>query len=186
MGRASSDYRLSHTDPTKGATYDAHYLSDPHDRILWRLEQQILSEHLDTRFRGKEIHLLDFACGTGRIAHFLEPRVTRSVGVDVSASMLDQARRKLTRTRLILADLTRQNVLAGQHFGLITAFRFFVNAEPSLRENVMGILASLLTEDGCLIFNNHHNRTMPWWTLMSSIFRNPARTKLSNTPLHSS
>jgi hypothetical protein len=49
-------------------------------------------------------------------------------------------------------------LLAGRTFHLITAFRFFLNAQPELRLEVMRVLAGLLASDGILVFNNHMNR----------------------------
>ena len=157
-----ASYRNSHTAKDKGVSYDAHYTRDSHSRLLWTLEQTFLTEFLAGRFPHHDIHLLDFACGTGRITQFLESRVGTCVGLDVSSPMLERAARKLQHTRLIQADLTTGNVLAGQKFNLITAFRFFLNAEPPLRKVIMRILASLLADDGYLVFNIHNNRTTPW------------------------
>ena len=42
-------------------------------------------------------------------------------------------------------------------FDLITAFRFFPNAEPALRIAAMQQLAALLAPGGKLVFNNHQN-----------------------------
>jgi hypothetical protein len=70
--------------------------------------------------------------------------------------MLDVARRKLRRTELIGGDLTSEDALAGQSFDLITAFRFFANAEDGLREAVLKRLAEHLAPGGYLLFNNHH------------------------------
>jgi predicted TPR repeat methyltransferase len=106
--------------------------------------------------------LLDFACGTGRITSFLEDCVTTSTGVDISGSMLAVAGQKLKRTEIIEADITAGNIFKSRQFNLITAFRFFLNAEPELRSTAIEALADLLTEDGCLVFNNHHNLGSPW------------------------
>jgi hypothetical protein len=54
--------------------------------------------------------------------------------------------------------LTQQDVLGSRQFNLITAFRFFPNAEPELRRAVFLILARHLSQTGVLIFNNHKNR----------------------------
>ncbi len=159
-----SSYRDSHKATEKGASYDRGYRR-PWEDFLWSRERHALSKILDRGFPDQETHLLDFACGTGRITEFLEHRVSTSVGVDVSTSMLARAKPKLKRTELIQADLTRGNVLQGRRFNLITAFRFFLNAEPELRLEAIKILSSLLTEDGCLIFNNHHNLGSPYWAL---------------------
>jgi SAM-dependent methyltransferase len=160
MKRASS-YINSHIRKGKGRTYDAHYRDMPHRRFLWEREKKVLESIVSDYFVGKEISLLDFACGTGRISAFLESRVDAAVGLDVSWDMLKEALKKLKRTRLIQADIVSGNVLEGQSFNLITAFRFFLNAEPELREAAMEALVPLLDDDGWLVFNNHRNITSP-------------------------
>jgi len=155
-------YRDSHKYPTKGVTYDEHYETIPWRRFLWSREQEVILRILEKYFAGKDIHLLDFACGTGRITSFLENRVKTSTGVDVSSSMLAIAREKLKRTEIIEADITSGNVLRGRKFNLITAFRFFLNAEPELRYAAIRAIVTLLAQDGYLVFNNHQNLGSPW------------------------
>lgn len=154
-------YTDSHKKNGKGESYDEHYAADHWHKFLWSREQLVLTNIVDDFFKGRDIHLLDFACGTGRIVGFLENRVATAVGVDVSESMLEIARQKLTRTELIQADITKQNVLHGRKFNLITAFRFFLNAEPELRRSTLKVLVALLDKDGCFVFNNHRNQTSP-------------------------
>ena len=155
----ASSYADSHKKPDKGMSYDEHYATNPWRRFLWSREQLALNDLVDEFFGNKDIYLLDFACGTGRIVGFLEDRVTEAVAVDVSESMLEKAREKLTRTELIHADITKENVLEGRKFNLIIAFRFFLNAEPELRQAALKALVALLDEDGYFVFNNHRNRT---------------------------
>ena len=159
-------YRDSHQYAAKGAEYERHYETQAWEKFLWSREQEILLEILAKYFAGNDVHLLDFACGTGRITSLLEDRVTTSTGVDVSGSMLAVARQKLKRTQIIEADITAENMLKPRQFNLITAFRFFLNAEPELRSMAIRKLAELLTEDGCLVFNNHHNLGSPWIKLL--------------------
>lgn len=159
-------YRESHTYAAKGAEYERHYETQAWDKFLWSRERDILLEILTKYFMNRDVHLLDFACGTGRIASFLEDRVTTSTGVDISDSMLAVARQKLKRTDIIEADITMDNILKPRQFNLITAFRFFLNAEPELRSVAIKALADLLTEDGALVFNNHHNLGSPWIKLL--------------------
>lgn len=153
----TESYVRSHMAPEKGASYDAMYLKDPWQRRLWKREQEILSHIIHRFYKGRQVRLLDFACGTGRIASVLEKQVQSATGVDVSDSMLSVAMSKLTGTRLIKANLIEDNVLAAERFNLITAFRFFPNAEPSLRKSALSVLTTLLSPDGCLVFNNHLN-----------------------------
>jgi len=154
-------YRDSHKAPDKGSTYDEDFATLPWRKFLWSREQNIILRIIKKYFVDRDIHLLDFACGTGRIAAFLENRVTTSTGVDVSTSMLDMARQKLKRTEIIQADITCDNILQDRRFNLITAFRFFLNAEDELKKSVLKILVHLLAEDGYFVFNNHRNKTSP-------------------------
>jgi len=161
-------YKESHKYAAKGAEYEEHYEKQPWDRFLWSREQGIILQILDKYFDGRDIHLLDFACGTGRIAGFLENRVTTSTGIDVSDSMLAIARNKLHRTEVINADITEENILKPKKFNLITSFRFFLNAEPELRSAAMRAIAELLSEDGYFVFNNHHSLGSPWIRLLNA------------------
>jgi ubiquinone/menaquinone biosynthesis C-methylase UbiE len=168
---AKISYRESHKYQSKGAEYEEYYQNKVWQRFLWSREQEILSRILDKYFTGRDVHLLDFACGTGRITEFLENRVKTSTGIDVSDSMLAVARKKLKRTEIIEADITAGNILKPRKFNLITAFRFFLNAEPELRSAAIGTLAELLDEDGYLVFNNHQNSGSPWIKLRYAHYR---------------
>jgi predicted TPR repeat methyltransferase len=159
-------YRESHQYAAKGAEYERHYETQAWEKFLWSREQEIILKILEKYFAGRDVHLLDFACGTGRITSFLEDRVTTSTGVDVSDSMLAIARQKLQRTEIIEADITTENILKPRTFNLITAFRFFLNAEPDLRSMAIGELVDLLAVDGYLVFNNHHSLGSPWIKLL--------------------
>ena len=163
---AQVSYRESHKYRGKGDEYEAYYTGDAWENFLWSHEQEIILRILDKYLAGREIHLLDFACGTGRITSLLESKVKTSTGVDVSGSMLAIARRKLKRTEIIEADITAENILKGRNFNLITAFRFFLNAEPELRSLAIKALVELLDEDGYLVFNNHHSLGSPWIRLL--------------------
>ena len=150
-------YVDSHKAPGKGRLYERVYATDPVLGYLWAREQVVLDSILAEFYGGTPVDLLDFACGTGRVAEALENRVRSATGVDVSESMLTVAQAKPRRTELINVNLLEQPVLEGRRFNLITAFRFFVNAEPELRRGALRALDPLLTEDGYLVFNNHQN-----------------------------
>jgi SAM-dependent methyltransferase len=150
-------YLDSHKAPGKGRSYDRDYSTDPLLRYLWQEEQAVLDRILADYYASTPVDLLDFACGTGRVAGALEDRVRSATGIDVSESMLEVARAKLHRTELINANLLDECVLEGREFNLITAFRFFANAERELRRGALRALEPLLTEDGYFVFNNHQN-----------------------------
>jgi SAM-dependent methyltransferase len=144
----------------KGRDYQESFAPEvkPHRAMIWRLEQDALDGILRDHLVAGEISHLDFACGTGRIlAHFLG-RVASTTGVDVSPTMMEVAREVAPTAELIEADLTQRDVLGERYFDLVTAFRFFPNAEPELRRAVIRILARHLNPRGVLVFNNHKNR----------------------------
>ncbi len=157
-----STYSDSHKKPGKGRQYDEYYGSDPWARYLWSREQEVLAQALDEFMAGRSVRALDFACGTGRICGFLETRVASCTGVDVSEAMLGEARTKLKSSTLHNANLMEASPFEKESFDLITAFRFFVNAEPALRRAAVHALAPLLKPDGCFVFNDHQNLNSPY------------------------
>jgi predicted TPR repeat methyltransferase len=155
------DYRTSHVGAQSWAQdYDAKlFAPGSFDAAMWEREQllldQIVQQHVPQR--GS---YLDFACGTGRVLSHVEPHFREAVGLDISDNMLAVARERVPGATLVQADATR-NPAALQHrlFDFVTAFRFFLNAQPSLRDAAMAFLASTLRDESSrLLFNVHGNR----------------------------
>ena len=147
------DYRQTHLD--KGGVYDATIASLPWDAYMARWEAAYLREVVPALVGGAGRYL-DFACGTGRITEVVAPLVREAVGVDLSDSMLAEARRKCPGAHFVRADLTSEDVDIGQ-FDLATSFRFLGNAGPELRQAALGAIAKRLRPEGFLIVNNHRN-----------------------------
>ncbi|OGZ44785.1 MAG: hypothetical protein A3J54_02060 [Candidatus Ryanbacteria bacterium RIFCSPHIGHO2_02_FULL_45_13b] len=155
-----TNYRMSHQSEQVSRVYDeVLYRQGTYDDALWREEQRVLTKELAVlQARAVPVSLLDFACGTGRIIAFLENTVNNATGVDIAEEMLQRARQVVRRARLIKTDLTRTDALRGETFDLVTAFRFFLNAESVLREEAMAVLSQKLrNQDSVLIFNMHGN-----------------------------
>ena len=148
-----SDYRSSHLE--EGEDYHAKFEEQVYRALIWSLEREALEALIAARPDAGQTRLLDFACGTGRVLGALARHAGTATGVDISASMLAVAKRVAPGTELICADLTRESPLKDRQFDVITAFRFFPNAEPALREDAMGVLARLLAPGGSIIINNH-------------------------------
>ena len=151
------DYRKSHLRPGKGQSYHAAFSKALYRSMIWQFEKGILDRILAMFYKDFEIHHLDFACGTGRILSYLKDHTSSAVGVDLSSSMLELARKNKGSAEIIEADLTRDDVLGDRKFNLITAFRFFPNAEAVLRMEAMQVLSRHLEGNGYLVFNNHKN-----------------------------
>jgi SAM-dependent methyltransferase len=160
---------MRYTDKHKGRGLDYHETFspevNPYRAMVWRLEQRALDGILRQHLASRTINHLDFACGTGRILGHFSGHVSSATGVDVSSSMIEVARQVAPRAELLEADLTQQDVLGERSFDLITAFRFFPNAEPELRQAVISVLARHLAANGVLVFNNHKNRNSLRWRI---------------------
>ena len=154
------DYRVSHTEERIAKQYEeVVYKECSYDDMLWKWEQGILTrEVVELKSVVSDIEYLDFGCGTGRILGFLEEKVSRAVGVDPAEAMVTIARGRIKRADLIVADITRHDVLSGQVFDLITAFRIFLNSQPELRDEMFQVLTPKLRgADARFIFNIHGN-----------------------------
>ena len=153
-------YRDSHKAEGKGREYHESFSSYPHRAMLWGMEKVCLHKIIKKYLNNSgEFTSLDFACGTGRVLDLVSEYVKEPVGLDVSPSMIEVAKDNVKSAKIILADITKEDALDGQIFDLITAFRFFPNAEDTLRNEVLKALVTHLSEDGILVFNNHRNQS---------------------------
>jgi len=150
----TGDYRVSHMD--RGDNYDCNLAREPFDAYMCDMERVHLQRIVPQLFPSGIARYLDFACGTARITRIVGSFAREAVGVDVSPSMLAAARQRCPGVRFVEADLTRGEVDLGA-FDLATAFRFFGNAQPALRQQVLQVLAGLVRPGGYLILNNHRN-----------------------------
>jgi SAM-dependent methyltransferase len=158
MSDAHEGYSEKFREATAAAEYEGFYIAGTADHAIWTHERKILTDLL-ARHRKKwpACDYLDFACGTGRVIEFMERRVTTSRGIDISPEMLRLAAPKLQRSELICSDITKSDAPEGK-YDLITAFRFFLNAEPSLRVAVIKALAARLkNSESILVLTNHGN-----------------------------
>ena len=156
------DYRNSHKG--RGADYHESFHEIPHRKMMYQLECNTLKVIIRKYFKNSKIDYLDFACGTGRIISAVSPMVQTATGTDISETMVAVAKNNTPKAKFIVCDITRDDVSQFSKYNLITAFRFFPNAEPDLRKDVFVELSKLLVGGGLLVFNNHVN-------LSSSVFK---------------
>lgn len=174
----TQDYRDSHKG--RGQDYHAIFTDSPQTAALWQMERAALNQAVRRYFPVQAPSHLDFACGTGRVLAHLQPLVASSTGVDISDSMLEVARQSSPDSEIIVGDLTREDLLPGRTFDLITAFRFFPNAQPELRSQVMEKLSDMLTPRGIIIFNNHLNADSLYQALLVRTGRDPGHAMPMN------
>lgn len=150
----TEDYRVSHVQ--RGATYDKTLAGTPFDHYMAEWERQHVTRIVRGLYPQGVGRYLDFACGTARITSVVAPLCGEVVGVDISPTMLSAARGKLPRATFHQCDLTADDVDLGQ-FDLVTAFRFFGNAQPDLRQSALGAICRRLKPRGHLLINSHRN-----------------------------
>jgi SAM-dependent methyltransferase len=157
--RSESGYRASHLGAARARDYDPQFWASSSARALdWDLEQNILDRVFAHDLAPSPTCALDFACGTGRVLRYLESRIPQTIGVDIAEGMLAYARPRCPESRLVKHDVT-----TGPHpdvppsVDVVTAFRFFLNAEPDLRRDVLAWMRSVLGTGGTLIANFHLN-----------------------------
>lgn len=150
----TKDYRQSHEQ--RGDSYDAFIATTRFDAYMADWEAQHVAMMVRQMFPGGVPRYLDFACGTGRLSAIVAPLAQESIGVDISASMLAQARKKLSSMTFLEHDLTRERPPIGV-FDLVTAFRFFGNAQDQLRDEGLKAIVDHMKPGAHLIINNHRN-----------------------------
>ncbi|MBN8939915.1 MAG: class I SAM-dependent methyltransferase [Rhizobiales bacterium] len=159
---SSTSYRQSHISPGYAEYYEKTY-AEGYYAIQWeQVEKPLVRTILAGLAQRGAAHSLDFACGTGRILQLHGEVFDDVVGTDISAEMLAVARLRCPEARIVEADLTTTGVsghVAGRQ--VCTAFRFFLNAEPALRADVLEVLRRCLVEGGHLVANFHCNPASP-------------------------
>jgi SAM-dependent methyltransferase len=151
-------YRASHLGAVKARSYDDD-LWDPTAAkgLDWLVEQRLLGDVLRAGVPPGPRSVADFACGTGRVLEFLNRYYPSPVGIDVSPDMLALARERCPRATVVLGDVTTTPALAPGPFDLITAFRFFLNAEPELQSAALAWMRGALRPGGLVVANFHLN-----------------------------
>ncbi|MGX5830204.1 class I SAM-dependent DNA methyltransferase [Mesorhizobium sp. 43Arga] len=124
---------------------------------------------------------LDFACGTGRVTTVAGPLFAEVVGVDVSQCMLACARVP-GNVKLVKADLTGAPL--SKRFDVVTAFRFFLNAEDPLRREALSAIHEHLNDGGLLVSNIHMNATSPAGLVCRFLNRFQGRVVRSTLSIH--
>lgn len=147
-------YKDSHKWVDFASNYDRNISGKFEDRI-YQIEYLILTEVLNQLFVNKDISVMDFACGTGRVTGIISKVYPNTMGFDISEDMLAVARQKYPQLKFLKKDITNDDM--DKRFDLITAFRFFLNAEYELKELILSKFNDLLQNDGYIVFNIHMN-----------------------------
>lgn len=155
MSKNINHYSQSHTHPEYGSKYEETYTRGYY-YYQWKYIEKPLINKIFTRLKLLNVKsCLDIACGTGRILSVVETHFPKTFGVDISESMIEHAKYKCKKSLLARSDITQ--IPFNNTFDLITAFRYFLNAEIELREKTLSNVYNLLNKDGVFILNIHVN-----------------------------
>jgi ubiquinone/menaquinone biosynthesis C-methylase UbiE len=131
-------------------------------RLLASLQRKAIAE-LDPR---RDDHVLDVACGAGKLVRAIAAQVERAVGVDLSPGMIERARRQTTdeapaaadRIEFAVGPSDRLPFGDGEFTAVITttAFHHFPEPEASVRE-----MARVLAPGGRILIGDSVRDTAP-------------------------
>jgi SAM-dependent methyltransferase len=150
------DYRTSHTSRGYGQIYQRTYQTGYYAAQWERIEKPLLRKIFDELYDEGNRSYLDFACGTGRIVKVGEEFFDEVDGVDISMDMAQHAREICTRAKIIAPrDITEEPL--EKKYDVVSAFRFFLNAQPDLRREVLTAISNMQKPNGALVCNIHVN-----------------------------
>lgn len=153
------NYALSHVGSRFGEKYEEHIRSGFYSLVWEDLEKPILTKEL-SRLRPANDPALDLACGTGRVTGHVAGSGFAARGIDISEDMLAVARRRHPAATFARADITQCS--DGARYRLITAFRFFQNADPGMQRAALDYIGRALADDGIAVVNLHANPSSPY------------------------
>jgi ubiquinone/menaquinone biosynthesis C-methylase UbiE len=97
--------------------------------------------------------VLDLGCGTGNFLRKLEKSFERTVGLDLSADMLEIAKQNCPKTKFVLASIDNFNI--DEKFDLITCNYDTINHLKNLKEwqNMFDCVYKHLNQNGVFVFD---------------------------------
>lgn len=160
FGVVSSDkYRINNLNE---ASYTEFFQSGLHDfnSVIAKVQK-----HLDTNFQPR--YALDFGCGVGRVLIPLAKSSIHVVGLDVSESMLTEARKNcelnyLQNVELIKSDDSLSGI-TGRKFNFIHSFIVFQHISPTRGEAIMAKMIEHLETYGVGVLHFTYYREASTW-----------------------
>jgi SAM-dependent methyltransferase len=150
-------YRDTHLGTEKAAEYEQAYsLGFYADEWDWFERPFLVRTFSRLRTRGAA-EAADFACGTGRVLRVAADVFPTTFGLDISPDMLAVAAANSPTSKLMAIDATAGTL--DEQFDVVSAFRFFLNAEDPLRRAGADAVFRMLRPGGSLVVNTH---TQPW------------------------
>lgn len=126
--------------------------------LTWRREQEIVESFLALANPSPGSSVLDVPVGTGRFNDLYQTFRLRTIGIDISADMLAQARSRLTdRALLCLGDATRLP-LASECIDIAICVRLLHLLDPGDARSTIAELGRVVKDGGHLIIGSRVHR----------------------------
>lgn len=154
----ASGYSSSHRGEEKAIGYETTYSRGYYaNEWIWEEQPLVRQTFLGLQKSGCTT-LTDFACGTGRITAVAEDYFDVVQGVDISPEMLALAARNCQAATF---SLSTERVIEDESQDVVSAFRFFLNAEDELRSESMGRISRWIRPGGYFLANTHAQPLSP-------------------------
>jgi ubiquinone/menaquinone biosynthesis C-methylase UbiE len=185
---ARVNYRECHLRDDDAQAYHDVYAAGYYAAQWRQLEQPWLAALFEELRAGGSRTMLDMACGQGRISLLGAKHFDRVLGIDFSSQMLVRAEQAADADpTLANADLRFEvgdvgSFSAEAPYDVVTAFRFFLNAEDELRIDGLRCARRNLSPSGTFIASVQCSGTSPlaWFYSASGTAR-----RLSGKPISS-
>ena len=109
-----------------------------------------------TYIKENKMHILDLGCGTGSLVGFLRPYASRLVGVDLSADMIAEAKKKELYDTLHNKELDRYLEETSSQYDVVIAAAVMIHFFDL--ENTFTLIRNILKKDGKFIFSVFEGR----------------------------
>ena len=142
---------VSHPDKRGGRWDLAEFMETGEKAIAYY--HHLLATH--AHCRGTFSHVLDFGCGVGRLTRAWGPKSRKVTGVDISATMLEMAKKNLAHHQNIEFVLNQREDLrlfAGETFDLVFSLICLQHMPWPLAARYLGEFARVCQPDGLVAF----------------------------------
>ncbi|MFV1996969.1 MAG: class I SAM-dependent methyltransferase [Acidiferrobacterales bacterium] len=124
----------------------------------------VIQEHLAPEFEPRAV--LDFGCGVGRLVLAFARRCQSVTGIDVSPSMLSEAKKNCQAANLGNVSFYQPNdglSELSQQYNLIHSYLVFQHIPSSRGMRLCKTLTNKLSSDGILVLHLPYRCNAPWW-----------------------
>ncbi len=158
--------KFLHSNLNEGAKDDFFSSGFEYVEKLWADFERIFG------FEPRPKRVLDFGCGVGRLLFALADRAEHAVGVDISESMLKEARGRIAERGIENVELMETDAFmrSSQTFDLIHSFIVLQHIDPSEGMEIIRKSAQMLEDGGLgMLHVTFHNPSSSMQKLRSKI-----------------